>query len=295
MSLSQTLRFILGHPLNSRARLGALKRYVSWQLGSRMVPGPVIVDFVNGSKLVMSPGRTGATANLYVGLAEVDDMAFVAHMLRPGDLFVDVGANIGAYTVLAAAVGARCLALEPSPQTFARLSENLRLNDLTATVTARQLAVGAASGELRFTAGLDTVEHVIARGESASATQVVAVQPLDDILANDEPYVMKIDVEGFETEVIRGANRTLSRPSLSAIVIEMNGSGARYGYDEAALHRDLVAHGFTNVTYSSGSRTLSAAHSPASDGNRIYVRDLQLARVRVAESPRLDITGHPSL
>jgi hypothetical protein len=47
-------------------------------------------------------GMTGATGNLYVGLHEFEEMAFLLHFLRPGDLFADVGANVGSYTILAA-------------------------------------------------------------------------------------------------------------------------------------------------------------------------------------------------
>lgn len=53
---------------------------------------------------------TGATGNIYVGLHEFEDMAFLLHVLRRTDLFVDVGANIGSYTILAGgAAGAKLL------------------------------------------------------------------------------------------------------------------------------------------------------------------------------------------
>src|SRR6478609_823915 len=98
-----TLRFIIRHPLNQRRRLAALMRFASWQLGSR-VKTEHVIPWVAGTKLVVRRGMTGATGNIYCGLHEFADMAFVLHALRPGDLFVDVGANIGSYTVLASAV-----------------------------------------------------------------------------------------------------------------------------------------------------------------------------------------------
>ena len=69
--------------------------------------------------LIANAGMAGATGNIYVGLREFEDMAFLLHLLRPDDLFVDVGANIGSFTVLASgAVGARSLAIEPIERTF---------------------------------------------------------------------------------------------------------------------------------------------------------------------------------
>ena len=62
------------------------------------------------------------TGNIYCGLVEFADMAFVLHVLRAGDLFVDIGANAGAYTLLASSVaGAKTTCFEPAPATYARL------------------------------------------------------------------------------------------------------------------------------------------------------------------------------
>jgi hypothetical protein len=114
MSLFSTLRYILLHPLNKDTKWTALKRYVKWQIGSRLVPGAVLVPFVNDTVLAVSPGMTGATQYVYTGLNDFEDCAFLLHLLRTGDLFVDIGANVGVYTVLAAGVvGTDAIAIEP--------------------------------------------------------------------------------------------------------------------------------------------------------------------------------------
>ncbi len=78
----------------------------------------------------------GATGNFYTGLHEFEDMSFVLHALRSTDVFVDVGANIGSYTVLAAAVvGAQCIAFEPILETYGHLLQNVNLDgDLNRSV-----------------------------------------------------------------------------------------------------------------------------------------------------------------
>jgi len=95
MGILNTLSFLLNHPLSQGRKLATLRRFAAWQIGARLVPGPVACPFANGSSLLVRPGMTGATGNLYVGLHEFADMAFVLHVLREEDLFVDVGANIG--------------------------------------------------------------------------------------------------------------------------------------------------------------------------------------------------------
>jgi hypothetical protein len=87
-------QFVLAHPLNRANKWAALMRYFRWQFGSRLVPGDVLVPFVDKTLLRICPSMTGATGNIYAGLHEFEDMAFVLHLLRENDLFVDVGANI---------------------------------------------------------------------------------------------------------------------------------------------------------------------------------------------------------
>jgi hypothetical protein len=149
MGILNTLTFLLNHPLSQGRRLTNLRRFVAWQIGARLVPGPVVCDFANGAWLLARSGLTGATGNVYVGLHEFEDMAFVLHFLRAGDLFVDVGANIGSYTILAAmGVGADCIAFEPGVAAFGWLERNVRLNGVSENRTAPRRRSGS-SGDRR--------------------------------------------------------------------------------------------------------------------------------------------------
>src|ERR1035437_7563434 len=90
------LAFIGRHPLAGRNKLAAYKRFFRWQLIQTISPGPRICPFVEDSALLLEKGMSGATGNIYCGLLEFEDMAFVLHLLRPGDMMGDVGANVGA-------------------------------------------------------------------------------------------------------------------------------------------------------------------------------------------------------
>lgn len=291
--LVNTLAFVVRHPLNEAHRASALARFVRWQVGSRLVPGAVAVPFVDSTRLLVGPGMTGATQNIYCGLQEFEDMAFVLHALRPNDLFVDVGANVGSYTVLAAgAAGADCVAIEPGPAAFAHLVDNIRLNDLGAKVTVRNIGVAGSSGSLRFTSGLDTENHVAARDEAAAGSIDVLVDPLDAVLSGTTPVVMKIDVEGFETEVLNGAPETMQQDSLLAVVMELNGSGLRYGYDDQRIHERMLRWGFTAARYTPRNRAIIALdtrHRAA--GNTLYVRGMDRVRERVRTAPPHKVLG----
>ena len=122
MKLLNLLRYVWTHPLNAGGEMRAVGRVIQWQIGSRLLPGLVSLPFVGATQLLVERGMTGATGNWYCGLHEAPEMAFVLHVLRATDHFVDVGANVGSYTVLAAgAVGARSTAVEPIPSTFTHL------------------------------------------------------------------------------------------------------------------------------------------------------------------------------
>jgi FkbM family methyltransferase len=235
----------------------------------------------------------GATGNIYCGLHEFEDMALVLHALRPGDLFVDIGANIGSYTILAAgACGANVLAAEPVPSTFAQLCTNIRLNGLEHLVTPKNVAVGAKASVLRMSSDLDTVNHVVSSGEVAEHTVEVQVDSLDSLLGADSAALIKIDTEGYETEVIAGAQRVLSSSGVLAILVELNGSGARYGFDEYKLHLAVVEHGFNTYAYDPIARKLTAMHGARNPtGNTLYVRDVTALEARIKSAPRHHVHG----
>ena len=183
--------------------------------------------------------------------------------------------------------GANVLAFEPIPSTFVWLKRNSAVNGLDERVQALNLGLGRNDGQLHFTSGLDTVNHVVAAGEAEAAVLEVPVRTLDGVLNGRPPALIKMDVEGFETEVLAGARRTLDDPGLMALIMELNGSGSRYGFDEDALHRDLLARGFVTCRYRPFARLLEPSHGARSaGGNTLYVRDADRLAERVRTAPR---------
>ena len=150
---------------------------------------------------------------------------------------------MSSYTVLAAGhVGAKTFSFEPVPATYSHLVNNILVNQMEGRVTAFNIALGSQPGSINFTHSFDTMNHAAAEGETDIIK--VPVDTLDNILVGQKtPVLLKIDVEGFETEVNKGATQTLQRNDLKAIIIELNGSGSRYGYDESIIHDGLIKLG----------------------------------------------------
>jgi len=110
---------------------------------------------------------------------------------------------------------------------------------------------------------------------------------LDHELAANPPVLLKVDVEGFETEVFGGAEKTLQNQVLQAIIVERNGSGNRYGYDEEKLHEQIRSHGFSACSYVPFTRQVHPVGNQ--DGNIIYIRDLKSANERLRTAPAFEL------
>jgi len=272
------LRYVWNHPLNANGQFAALWRVLRWQIASRLMPGPIALPYAEGTFLFATRGMTGATGNWYCGLHEVNEMAFVLHLLHPGEHFLDVGANVGSYTVLAAgAANARVTAVEPIPATHAHLQRNVVLNGLSERVRCCQAGLSDTSGVLRFSTQLDTVNHVLAAGEDLPGADV-PVMRLDDLVGQDVPILIKIDVEGHELAVLRGGSDTLRDSGLMAVVMETNGSGVRYGVPDDALTALMNECGFAPFGYDPFRRRLT--DTVRANGNTVFVRDREAVEKR---------------
>jgi FkbM family methyltransferase len=296
MALIDTFRFIISHPLNRNNKRGALLRWFGWQIRSRLASGPLEVNFVNESKLLVKPGMTGATGNIYCGLHEFEPMAFVLHMLRKGDLFVDVGANIGSYTVLAGAViGARCISIEPIPEAFGNLMQNIRINRLENLVQLYSCGVGKDDGVRRFTSDLDTMNRVAVDSDRCDQKTIqIEIRKLDAIIAGLKPTLVKIDVEGYETEVIASAGDILSEPTINAVIMELEGYGRRYGFDESMLHSRMIDYDFAPCSYAPFNRKLIVLDDNNKRyGNNLYIKkqNIDSVRERLLTAPPVHIHG----
>jgi FkbM family methyltransferase len=257
-----------------------LARYIRWQIESRLF-SEIDVQWIEGAKLIAKRGMTGATGNIYCGLHEFVEMAFLLHVLRPGDLFLDVGANVGSYTILASKVcGARTIAFEPDPDAAHALRRNIGANQIGDLAEIREVALGSWTGEARFTTGFDTKNHV-ARPED-KITRRVPIRRLDD-LVEAAPTLIKLDAEGAEEDILAGASRVLEAHSLIALQSELCS-------DKVA--ETLTSLGFATVYYDPFERRLSSSPLDYRSWNSLFIRSAETVLQRVRTAPLRTVVGH---
>ncbi len=249
------LRMVIGACRAVLRTLATRRQRVSWP--EKLVRGAILVpvfgtafvlvrvwSWLRGPLLVSTTTRDGARFQcrlpdmiqtyLYLfGIWEPDLTAFITSRLRPGDTFVDVGANIGYHTLLAAkklAGEGRVVAIESSPKIFRLLGESLAENGSPSVVRAVNRAASDAVGELSLyegpeqNIGLSTT--VPSRGLPSEGR--VAAAPLGDLLLPEEmetARLVKIDVEGAEVAVLSGMNVFLGRcPQVVEVAVELSPS-----------------------------------------------------------------------
>ncbi len=144
------------------------------------------------------------------GFYEAELLEALRGELTPGDLVIDVGANLGNHTVFFAKIaGCRVAAFEAHPEAFRFLQENARLNDLDNRVDAYHLAVSDTEGRVSILAEMENNLGATRFGMDDDGT-VRAVR-LDDVDIQGSVRLIKIDVEGMEAQVLRGAQDLIAR------------------------------------------------------------------------------------
>jgi FkbM family methyltransferase len=186
---------------------------------------------VLGSRMALDPGEY-MQRRFYYHCYEAPAVRFFRRTLRPGDTMFDVGAHVGLFTLLAARLvgpSGEVHAFEPVPANFERLGRNVALNDLPG-VHLNRAAVGDREGEVSLglrdesLVGNSTCDFTV----GATLSAVTAPTTTLDAYLEARPgtpriRLVKIDVEGFESRVLAGLERTLATEPPDAIMLELNG------------------------------------------------------------------------
>lgn len=265
--------YVLSHPCNRGRPFRSVARVVAWQVRKRLSSRAFVTPLVEETVLRVSRDHGCSALVHYVRLPEYDDMSFVWDLLGGYDWFVDVGANVGVYTLLAAARAraGRVIAFEPDPLARDELERNVRLNGLR-NVVVRGEAAGEAPGEVWFSRGLDSRNHVVAE-PFAGDRRLARMVTLDSVcLADTVPALVKIDAEGCASAVLEGARGLLAHDRPPAWIVEV--------LDDRSLAGRLRCLGYVAYTYDPHLRRLREEGRSRWSDNLIFVRADRLAAVR---------------
>lgn len=224
------LGHVWSHPANRDGRLEATARMLRFQTRARFLHRPTAVPYGARSRfwarLDDAPSRRAA----YAPLPDHAEMLVWQRHLRPGDLFIDIGASVGLYSIMAAELGCTVVAVEPLARSRSQLEANLRLNGYDAEIVGA--ALSAVAGEAAMVGPDASRAHLGTAGPATASPQhgpgeVVAVRTLDDVLGPRTARGVKIDVEGAERLVLTGGAEGLRSRRFELIQLEWNGEVRR--------------------------------------------------------------------
>lgn len=222
-----TVPFLINHPLWADNKLVPLSRFFRLQLSFLLGKKKLFLKWFGSISFIIEKGDNGLTGNYYVGLHEFNEMGFTIHLLREDDVFVDVGANLGSYSLLASGIcGCKTVAFEPIELTFEKLTRNILINKISDKVELRKKAILSAYdsekyNKLVFSSDQGCCNKLVDENYTGEK-QHVEVSTLDKECQFLSPSLIKIDVESFEESVLLGGLKTLGGENLMALIVEGN-------------------------------------------------------------------------
>lgn len=248
-----------------RARQLATPRFAHWLFLQRFRSGVGLTQQLCESVTVRYLPQGNVSRDLYLGQFEEETIDFFSHHLKPGMVVFDVGANIGIYSLLSAkhvGEGGAIHSFEPTPKTFAQLQVNVELNGF-GCVHLNQLAVAEQSGTSNLFLYEQNAMNSLSRqdwvgtplGQVAVAT--ISLDEYIDAEGVDTVNLLKLDVEGAELGVLKGARRLLSGPNAPVVVCEFaDKTTSNFGYRAADLRDYLASFGYRFFRWNSKSLSL---------------------------------------
>lgn len=289
--LRKRLTRFKGHELTSEQPYSALWRYIVLNVAF-LVKKRTIFSWVYGLKLILEKGDAGLVGNVYYGLYEYTESLFLLHFLRQEDTFLDVGANMGHYSILTAGVIKNSvIAVEPLIATFQRLEQQIEVNELKRLVTPINYGVSDKKGILYLSNDRGVMNQIV--DESYPNRQRIEVDTIDNLTTDREIICIKIDVEGYELKSLKGAHKKLTDVNLKVVITELNDAGKKYSVLNSDVVTLLNSYGFMPYKYIPIERRLERLKDyDKSQFNTIFIRDMEFVTFRIKHAPQINVMGH---
>lgn len=247
MNYLRSLMTILNHPENRGHAIHTIGKLVWWKLNQVFFKTPVLVPLLENTQILCYPNSSYGSYVFYARYPEYDEMMFMERYLNKNDVVVDVGANIGALTVIAAtkAHKGKVFAFEPT-SIVEQLRTNVKINNFQ-NVTISELVVSHKVGTVSFTiSDHSEVSHITTPKKNEKSVKKKATS-LDAFLDRKVKRVdfLKIDVEGAEFAVLQGARSLLSRQKIGLVLFEFGSKNELYGSTFKTIHTFLSKYGYS--------------------------------------------------
>ena len=219
-------KILVSSPYNSKNKIQSIKRFILWKFIKALKLSNFKYSLWDDRLIYLNHDSFQSMWIMYNYWVDWEEFNLIKNIVKPQDQVFDIGANMGYYSIWFSkfiSLSGKIHSFEPDISNFKRLKKNVLLNKNNEIFNLNNKAVSDLNGELTFTTGLDGENH-ISNDQSISRTHVVSIT-LDEYCEKNQikklNYV-KIDVEGFEYSVLKGAESLLSEQKISIIQLEIN-------------------------------------------------------------------------
>lgn len=272
------------HPITEKNSLFSFFRYYVWFNVFVFFKDEINFNWIKNVKLKIRKGDAGLVGNFYYGLHEFEESLFLLHYARKNDVFLDIGANLGHYSLLLSGIKeCKSFAIEPVPSTYERLIHLIEFNKLENLIEPINIGVSDKKGELFFSTDKGTMNRIVS--DNYLNKKLVDVKRIDEITPN-HINILKMDVEGFEKFALEGAHKTLQSEELNVLILEINNSGKKYNVTDDEIFNSVIGYGFKPYEYLPNKRLLNLINEPNKNGfNTIFIKnkDKVVERIKKAE------------
>lgn len=248
------------HPFNRKRPLFAIRRWFEWKF-IRLLRLRNYRKKVWGNRyLYLNYDSLQSMWLMYNWIVDWEEFNFLKNFLKPEDTVFDVGTNMGFYSVWMSRyliLPGQIHCFEPDDLSIKRLTENIKINNLEALAKVNQSAVTDNVGEFFFTTGLDGENHLSPINESY--LKKVSGITLDYYAKQNRIFeiaFIKIDVEGFELGVLKGAAKLLMQKQILVIQLEINKQLRNANIDVRELIDYLTTYGYSLYSYDVNQKSL---------------------------------------
>ncbi len=222
-SLTYSLTYLFNNQYNKKYPLFALKRFIEWKI-IKFLKLSNYKKKVWGNKLVyLQHDSFQSMWLMYNWMVDWEEFNLIKKFVTKNDLCIDVGANMGYYTIWFSKFSKNIYSFEPDLLNYDRLQANIKINSLKDSVKTFDVAVAEKDGSLFFTQDLDIRNHILLNDKHQGVK--VSCRRLDSILLENKIIdisYLKIDVEGFELDVLKGLGDYFINYKVDIIQIEIN-------------------------------------------------------------------------
>jgi len=280
-----SIKYLYIHPYNKQRPIFAFFRWILWKLIKIFKFKQIKVKVWGNRFLQLNYDSFQSMWIMYNWIVDWEEFQLIEHYIEKNDVVFDIGTNMGFYTLWMSRFideFGEIHCFEPDKQNYSRLQTNIAFNQIEGIIKTNRCAVSDSDGWVKFTEGRDGENHIsnIAL-DSAVEVQSITLDTYFEFHGIQHIAYMKIDVEGFELQVLKGAKKLLENKKIDIIQLEINQQLNNAGTKVNDLLFFLENYGYNLYCYETVTGSLNPIQYTQERENYFAIADILKVNERI--------------